>query len=330
MHTVGLVLICMALAGQARRVRTEGQLPGSPREDHQDSHKASYPVRSLSKLLLAFNPAISALSKPTSFASRPRADARMQLMDGGGLKKVFIATPAYGGQVTVDYMTSVVNMVTQMMDVQWNLQLTAGESIITVGRNNMVMEFLESDCTHLLFLDADLSFEVETIREMLKANKDVCLVPYPTKHYNEQRMQERAARSNRPAKLSDGLHYVLHVKPDKMKEALQIKSRYVEIDAGPTGCMLIRRHVFDRMIEHYPELKCSINGAKAGNAYHYENWWRFFDTMVDDKGEFLGEDIAFCRRWRAIGGTVWADMFGKMGHVGRNSFAGGLYDYLLA
>lgn len=327
MHTVGFMLICFALAGYARRLQAMDA--GSPREEHQDAQEVGHPVKSLAKVLLAFNPGMSALSKPTSFASRPATDVRMQLMDGG-LKKVFIATPAYGGQVTVDYMTSVVNMVTQMMDVQWNLQLTAGESIITVGRNNMVMEFLESDCTHLLFLDADLSFDVETIREMLKANKDVCLVPYPTKHYNEQRMQERAARSNRPAKLSDGLHYVLHVKPDKMKEALERKSRYVEIDAGPTGCMMIRRHVFDRMIEHYPELKCSINGAKAGMSYHYDNWWRFFDTMVDDKGEFLGEDIAFCRRWRAIGGTVWADMFGKMGHVGRNSFSGGLYDYLLA
>ena len=30
--------------------------------------------------------------------------------------KVYIATPAYGGQVTVDYMTSVIHMVTQLKE----------------------------------------------------------------------------------------------------------------------------------------------------------------------------------------------------------------------
>ena len=33
--------------------------------------------------------------------------------------QVYIATPAYGGQVTVDYMTSVIHMVTQLKEVHW-------------------------------------------------------------------------------------------------------------------------------------------------------------------------------------------------------------------
>ena len=37
----------------------------------------------------------------------------MELPDG---LKVYIATPAYGGQVTVDYMTSVIHMVTQLKE----------------------------------------------------------------------------------------------------------------------------------------------------------------------------------------------------------------------
>ena len=59
--------------------------------------------------------------------------------------KVYIATPAYGGQVTVDYMTSVIHMVTQLKEatqfmiavgaqlcqlwgqVAWQLSLVAGQ-----------------------------------------------------------------------------------------------------------------------------------------------------------------------------------------------------------
>ena len=46
---------------------------------------------------------------------------------------------------------------------------------------------------------------------------------------------------------------------------------------------------------------------KCPFAEGYETWWRFFDTAVED-GEFLGEDIAFCRRFRNIGGVIWADL----------------------
>merc|ERR1719414_2478190 len=135
-------------------------------------------------------------------------------------------------------MTSVVHLVTQLKEVAWQLQLQAGESIITVGRNNAVMEFLTSDSTHLLFIDADVSFGVETIRGLLEKDKDVCLVPYPAKNLNEQKMQEAAARRGGPPRLRDGLHYVLHAQPSKVQEALDQGSNFLEVDAGPTGCML--------------------------------------------------------------------------------------------
>lgn len=44
--------------------------------------------------------------------------------------QVYIATPAYGGQVTVDYMTSVIHMVTQLKE--------ATQLMIAVGANSAV------------------------------------------------------------------------------------------------------------------------------------------------------------------------------------------------
>jgi len=242
--------------------------------------------------------------------------------------RVFIATPAYGGNVTVDYMTSVVHLVTQLKEVAWQLQLVAGESIITVGRNNAVMEFLASDCTHLLFIDADVSFGVDTIRGLLAFDQDVVLAPYPAKNLNEQRMQDAAAHRGRSARLRDGLHYVLHAQADKLQNAFEAGQTIVEVDAGPTGCMLIKRGVFDRMREAYPELQCRLCGTNAGRTKRYDVWWRFFDTMVSD-GEFLGEDIAFCRRWRDIGGSIWADLGATMSHVGRHAFTGSMLDSIV-
>ncbi|CAE7779689.1 unnamed protein product, partial [Symbiodinium sp. CCMP2592] len=259
---------------------------------------------------------------PIYYPPEVRPYTGQELRDG---LKVYIATPAYGGQVTVDYMTSVIHMVTQLKEVAWQLSLVAGQSIITVGRNNAVMEFLATDCTHLLFLDADVAFTVDTIRGMLAEDKDVILAPYPAKSLNEERMLEAAARRGSAARLRDGLHYVLHAHPGKVQEALERGSKLVEVDAGPTGCMLIKREVFSKLMKAYPDMHCRITGSHAGRAQCYEKWWRFFDTAVED-GEFLGEDIAFCRLWRNAGGTLWADLGATMTHVGRYAYMGNMLE----
>ncbi|CAE8592294.1 unnamed protein product, partial [Polarella glacialis] len=117
-------------------------------------------------------------------------------------------------------------------------------------------------------------------------------------------------------------------RPCKVEEATTRGISFVEVDAGPTGCMLIKRKVFDVMREAYPDLQCRICGTHAGRSKRYDVWWRFFDTMVTEDGEFLGEDIAFCRRWRAIGGTIFADLGATLTHVGRHAFTGNMLDSL--
>ena len=46
----------------------------------------------------------------------------------------------------------------------------------------------------------------------------------------------------------------------------------------------------------------------------------FDDAVVDNQYE--GEDFAFCRRWRALGGEVWVDMLSPINHTGLHTFAG--------
>jgi len=241
---------------------------------------------------------------------------------------VFIATPAYGGTVAVEYALSVVTMVATLKEVSWIFELTGGASIITVGRNDLVMQFLASGCTHMLFLDADVGVDVDTIKGLIALDVDVALAPYPGKHFNEERIVETATRTAKPPRLSSGLNWNLYLQPEKFTEAMEKGSRYVEVDAGPVGCMLIKRSAINRMIDAYPDMHASITGSKEGRPYKFEKWWRFFDTMVTEEGEFLSEDIAFCKKWRAIGGLIYADMKAVLTHVGPNHFTGSLLDFL--
>ena len=57
-------------------------------------------------------------------------------------------------------------------------------SLVTQGRNLCVSGFMETDSTHLLFIDSDIDFSSESIFKMIAAKKDVISVPYPLKSLN--------------------------------------------------------------------------------------------------------------------------------------------------
>ncbi len=67
----------------------------------------------------------------------------------------------------------------------------------------------------------------------------------------------------------------------------------MEMTEAPTGFMVIKRAVFERLMASYPDLAYvpdSIGEADLG--LHY----RFFDVMVDPQTRrYLSEDYGFCR-----------------------------------
>jgi hypothetical protein len=98
---------------------------------------------------------------------------------------------------------------------------------------------------------------------------------------------------------------------------------FLEVAEAPTGFMVIKRHVFAIMMEQYPNLKYVPDGPANNPLANF--YWLFFDTMVDpDSGRYLSEDYAFCRRWRDIGGRVYADLDSRLLHVGQHLFRGDL------
>jgi hypothetical protein len=70
------------------------------------------------------------------------------------------------------------------MAVEKNVDVTfqlLKSSLVTQGRNLCVAAFLDSNYTHLLFIDSDIYFHAESIFEMIKRDKDVISIPYPLK-----------------------------------------------------------------------------------------------------------------------------------------------------
>ena len=83
--------------------------------------------------------------------------------------KLFIATPCYGGMITADYFKSCLQLAALASTKKVELQFgTIGnESLVTRARNTLVQLFMDGDYTHLMFIDADISFDPESIFRML-------------------------------------------------------------------------------------------------------------------------------------------------------------------
>lgn len=224
--------------------------------------------------------------------------------------KLFIATPAFGHQVTTNYANSLLKFVSTShptLAVSSAVHMQSGMALVTQARNNCVSYFLNSGCTHFLFIDADIGFEPEAIYRLIEKDVPLCLTPYPVKGYGKDYQ----------------LQFIVHF-PDKDNVRID-KGGFTEITAGPTGFMMIKREVFEKLAEKYPERK-TVNKQLVGNKVETmeKGWYTFFETAQDPENGYLGEDIAFCRLWTNIGGKIYADTQTPLTHFGSHAFHGSL------
>ena len=101
-------------------------------------------------------------------------------------KKLFIATPMYGGMNHGLYMKSCLDLQTVMMkyNIEVKFSFLFNESLITRARNYLADEFLRSEYTHMMFIDSDIHFDPNDIIALMALDKDVIGAPYPKKSIN--------------------------------------------------------------------------------------------------------------------------------------------------
>jgi hypothetical protein len=224
--------------------------------------------------------------------------------------KLFIATPAFGHQVTTNYMNSVMRFVSTShpkIQVSTAIHLQSGMALVTQARNNCVASFLKSDCTHFFFIDSDIGFEPEAVYRLLEKDEEVVLTPYAVKGFGQ----------------NYALQFIVHF-PDRDNVKIG-KDGFVEITAGPTGFMMIKKEAFEKLIKAYPDKK-TVNKQLVGNKVEImdTDWYTFFETGIDPENGYLGEDICFCKLWTAIGGKIYADAISELTHFGGHPFKGSL------
>jgi GT2 family glycosyltransferase len=149
---------------------------------------------------------------------------------------------------------------------------------VAQARNMAVAEMLSDKCSHLFFCDDDVYVPENTISELVAMDKDIAGGCYPSVKQNPGELKVET--------------YVVVTENRKWIKHWFKGTR--QVDAVGTGCVLIKRSVFEKM--PFP-------------------WFRWGEHLIEGKYQQQSDDLDFCNRCRQKGIEVWANGDIRCGHV---------------
>jgi hypothetical protein len=240
---------------------------------------------------------------------------------------LLVATPMYGGMCNGQYTLGMIQMVSVFTQARVPFQYSymMNESLITRARNSLAHDFLATECTHMMFIDADIGFNPTDILHMINANKDIICGIYPKKEIDWLQVTNAVQAGVPPQELNKYTGaFVVNLVGDA-KSAQGDINQPIQISNGGTGFMLIQRKVFETLIGKVPtynnDMFLAVDTDRKQKVIH-----EFFATSIDkDSGNrLLSEDYHFCKIARDAGFTVWAAPWANLVHCGAYNFSGQL------
>lgn len=206
---------------------------------------------------------------------------------------ILFTLPIYEGNIKPAFMQSLMALQQSLIlgRLPHDFMYLTNESLIQRARNNCAARFLESDYSHMMFIDSDIEFTADDVAKLWSHAFDghdlVCGL---------YRMKKQGAA------------YAAWVNGSLIEEP---EGGLIEVDYAGTGFMLISRKCLEKMIEKYGDVTEHDAGGFTA--------WNLFGTGVRDNGDgpyFVSEDYDFCQKWRECGGKVMMDTDVRLKHWG--------------
>ena len=223
--------------------------------------------------------------------------------------KLFVATPMYGGRATAHFVHSMLRLqrLCGDLNVDFTYEFLTTESLITRGRNCLAQLFMDSHCSHMMFIDADIGFEPSDVVKLMACDQDLVCGLYPMKYIDWDNISQKVRMGLDSQSLANDTSPAIC----NVLETPDQRDNLVEVMEAGTGFMCIKRVVFETMMPHVP----TYQGNRPGelNTIFHE----FFATSIDPHSNTLrSEDYHFCHRWRELGGKVYAMTDINLQHIG--------------
>jgi hypothetical protein len=197
---------------------------------------------------------------------------------------IAVCTPARD-MVHANYTFCLTNMVAfhtiNTMDAV-ALKINQG-TLIQNQRADLCLEAMGEGCSHVLFIDSDMTFPQDMVQRLLAHDKDIVATNCARRRMPTGPTAQRT--------LPDGSRELIYTMPES--------TGLEEVESIGMGVMLIKRKVFESLTEPW-----------------FETPWR------TDKRGYIGEDVFFCRKAAAAGFKIYIDhdVSKEIGHIGTFEF----------
>jgi hypothetical protein len=217
------------------------------------------------------------------------AEAKQATLTG---RTLFIGIPAYDGKLNIKTAFALAQLMPKAMSLGVSVILSdlSNCSIITMARNALVHEFLKTDATELLFIDADVVATADDMLRLMAQSRDITTGAYPRRAKDQNFFADLYFDANGD---------------------LEFDGSLMRVERAPTGFMLIQRHVIEKLVAAHPEWTYEKSPTEKMSAV--------FDFAIVD-GKYVGEDYLFCDRATQMGFKVYIDVDISLPHVGSNEF----------
>jgi len=253
-------------------------------------------------------------------------------------RKLFVATPMYGGNCHGMYTKSTADLakLCTHYGIEVKFFYLFNESLITRARNYCVDEFMRSDYTHLMFIDSDIGFDPNDVLTLMALmdtedpnnDKHIMCGPYPKKTIAWEKIKravDKGFADENPGELEKFVgDYVFNPAQGQTQVRLDEPVKVLE---GGTGFMMITKDAFKKFDEAYPDYSYKPDHVRTKHFDGSREIMMYFQALIDEKTKrYLSEDYMFCQWMQKVGVDTWMCPWMRLLHTGSYTFGGSLTD----
>lgn len=235
--------------------------------------------------------------------------------------RVLLATPTLFRVPTLEYQMAVMktSQLLQQHGILMDTCFVGGDCFIGKARNGLIESFIESWKTEypadvLVFIDDDQSWDPNAFLRIVQDPHEIIGVAIPKKC--DTKDGEAQVFNNVLLDMND-------------QNDCYVENGLLRISQIGSGFMAIKRSAIEKMIKAYPRRYSPGDGGTHQLHYNlFESKIIWDEKNQEAHGQFWGEDLVFCKKWKDLGEHIWLDPNVDVEHIGRKNWTGNFMQFL--
>ena len=245
--------------------------------------------------------------------------------------KLMIITISSDNKVSCNYNQSMISLATNFtkLNIPFDIVSLKNETDFNRGKNSLIARFLSNeDYTHLMFIDKNLTFSWFSVLNLILEDHNISGSVPPNEHINWNKLidiyKNKDNNNNKDNNQSQSPEILLaksytynftpYIKNNDNKELeneLEIKNNFLRVNSLTSAFLMIKRNVFDTLIEKYPTIRYqnTLNQYNSENTKIQDCFFTFFEQTKNLTTNILMDgNQTFFKRWTDIDGEIWLDL----------------------